>query len=136
MGSQKEEVNILQYADETLFFGAATKDNVRVLKIILRCFQMVYGLKINYAKSHFSCVGKSEGWCRDAAQFLNCSQLEIPLCYLGIPLGVSSKSWVVRQPIIRKFYKQRCILKAGLSWRLLKNRLPTRANLRRQVDMP
>ena len=35
VGKKKEEVNILQYADDTLFFGAATNDNVRVLKCIL-----------------------------------------------------------------------------------------------------
>ena len=80
---------------------------------------MVSRLKINYAKSHFGCVGKSVGWCRDAAQFLNCSQLEIPFSYLGIPVGVSSKSWVVWQPIIKKFgaklakWKQRCISMGG-----------------------
>ena len=68
-----------------------------------------------YLESHFGCVGKSDGWCRDAAQFLNCSQLEIPFSYLGIPVGVSSKSWVVWQPIIRKFeaklakWKQKCL---------------------------
>jgi len=72
-----------------------------------------------YLESHFGCVGKSEGWCRDAAQFLNCSQLEIPFSYLGIPVGVSSKSWVVWQPIIRKFeaklakWKQRYLSMGG-----------------------
>ena len=49
VGRHKEEVNILQYADDTLFFGTATMDNVKVLKSILRCFEMVSGLKINYA---------------------------------------------------------------------------------------
>ncbi|KAL5190603.1 U-box domain-containing protein 14 [Glycine soja] len=35
-------------------------------------------------------------WCREAAQFLNCSTLEFPFTYLGIPVGVSSKSWIDR----------------------------------------
>ena len=78
VGKKKEEVNILQYADDTLFFGAATNDNVRVLKCILKCFELVSGLKINYNKSQFGCLGKSEGWCREAAFSLNCSQLEFP----------------------------------------------------------
>ena len=51
VGRQKEEINILQYADDTLFFGSATTDNIRVLKSILRIFEMVSGLKINYTKS-------------------------------------------------------------------------------------
>ena len=60
VGSQKEEVNILQYADDTLFFGSASTDNIRVLKSVLRIFEIVSGLKINYAKSQFGCLGKSE----------------------------------------------------------------------------
>ncbi|KHN44526.1 LINE-1 reverse transcriptase like, partial [Glycine soja] len=52
VGSLKEEVNILQYADDTLFFGDPTQQNVRSLKCILRCFENVSGLKINYSKSH------------------------------------------------------------------------------------
>ena len=52
VGRQKEEVNILQYEDDTLFFGVATNDNVRVLRCILRCFELVSGLKINYNKAN------------------------------------------------------------------------------------
>ncbi|KAL5137899.1 Transposon TX1 uncharacterized protein [Glycine soja] len=69
----------------------------------IRCFEMVSGLKINYAKSQFGCLGKSEGWCRDAAHFLNYSQLVFPFSYLGIPMGSNPKSWSVWQPIISKF---------------------------------
>ena len=103
VGSLKEEVNILQYADDTLFFGDATKHNVRTLKCVLRCFEEASGLKINYSKSHFGCLGKSVSWCREAAQFLNCSTMDFPFIYLGILVGVSSKSWIVWQPIVRNF---------------------------------
>ncbi|KHN48424.1 hypothetical protein glysoja_034471, partial [Glycine soja] len=119
VGKKKEEVNILQYADDTLFFGAATNDNVRVLKCILKCFELVSGLKINYNKSQFGCLGKSEGWCREATSFLNCSQLEFPFSYLGIPVGVSSKCRSVWQLIISKFeaklarWKQRNLSMGG-----------------------
>ena len=65
--------------------------------------RLVSGLKINYAKSQFGCMGKSEVWCREAALFLNCGQLDIPFSYLGIPVGTTSKSWNVWQPIISKF---------------------------------
>ena len=51
----------------------------------------------------FGCLGKSEGWCRDAAHFLNYSQLVFPFSYLGIPMGSNPKSWSVWQPIISKF---------------------------------
>ena len=115
----KEDVNILQYADDTLFFGAATSANVRVLKSVLRCYELASGLKINYNKSQFGCLGKSEAWCRDAANFLNCSQTGTPFSYLGIPVGSSPTSRSVWQPIINKFesklasWKHRCLSMGG-----------------------
>jgi len=95
VGRQKEEINILQYADDTLFFGTATTTNVRVMKSILRIFELASGLKINYAKSQFGCLGKSVTWCREAANYLNCGLLGFPFSYLGIPVGSTSKSWNV-----------------------------------------
>ncbi|RZC29900.1 Exocyst complex component SEC6 isoform B [Glycine soja] len=115
VGSMKEDVNILQYADDTLFFGAANSANVRVLKYVLRCYELASGLKINYTKSQFGCLSKSEAWCRDAAHFLSYSQMGTPFSYLGIPVGSSPKSWSVWQPIINKFesklasWKHRCL---------------------------
>ncbi|XP_006603334.2 uncharacterized protein [Glycine max] len=119
VGRQKEEINILQYADDTLFFGTATTVNVRVMKSILRIFELVSGLKINYAKSQFGCLGKSLDWCREATSYLNCGQLEFPFSYLGIPVGSTSKSWDVWQHVISKFeskvakWKQRCLSMGG-----------------------
>ncbi|KAL5165677.1 hypothetical protein HKD37_18G050765 [Glycine soja] len=77
------------------------------------------GLKINYAKSQFGCLGKSLDWCREPASYLNCGQLEFPFSYLGIPVGSTSKSWDAWQPLISKFesklakWKQRCLSTGG-----------------------
>jgi len=48
---------MLQYVYDTLFFGLATIQNVFVLKTILRCFELAFGLKMNYLKSRI------EGTC-------------------------------------------------------------------------
>ena len=87
VGKQDEPVHILQHADDTVFVGDASWDNVIVLKAMLRGFEMVSGLKINFAKSHFGVFGHETNWVHDAAQFLNCSHMEIPFYYLGIPIG-------------------------------------------------
>ena len=44
----------------TLFFGEATMQNVKVIKAILRNFELASGLKINFTKSCFGAVGKSD----------------------------------------------------------------------------
>ena len=46
-GKQKEPTNILQYADDTVFVGNATWDNVLVMKALLRGYEMVSGLTTN-----------------------------------------------------------------------------------------
>ncbi|KAL5129442.1 U-box domain-containing protein 14 [Glycine soja] len=90
--------------------------NVRTLKCVLRCFEEASGLKINYSKSHFGCLGKSASWFREAAQFLNCSTLEFPFTYLGIPVGVSSKSWIDLKSIFQQHHNE--CLTDNLKWRV------------------
>ena len=59
VGTNSEPVNILQYADDTIFLGDATLKNVKTIKSLLRSFELVSGLKINFAKSSFGAIGKS-----------------------------------------------------------------------------
>jgi len=43
----------------TLFFGEASMQNVNAIKVILRTFELVSGLKVNFAKSCFGTIGMS-----------------------------------------------------------------------------
>ena len=60
VGKNKVAVNILQFADDTIFFGEASMDNIQVIKAILRSFEIASGLRINFAKSQFRAIGQSE----------------------------------------------------------------------------
>ncbi|XP_014621639.1 uncharacterized protein LOC114382644 [Glycine soja] len=102
VGKKKEPTNILQYADDTIFVGEAAWENVLVLKAMLRGFELASGLKINYAKSQFGIIGGRVHWVSQAAQTLNCRQLETPFCYLGIPVGAKPSSRLVWEPLINK----------------------------------
>nr|KYP32372.1 hypothetical protein KK1_046969 [Cajanus cajan] len=53
MGTQQVSVSISQYADDAIFFGEASLENVVAIKSILRCFELVSGLKVNFVKSKF-----------------------------------------------------------------------------------
>jgi len=56
----KTIVNILQNADDTIFFGEVTMQNVKTIKSILRSFELVSGLRINFGKSSFGAIRKPE----------------------------------------------------------------------------
>jgi len=62
VGANNVEINILQYADDTIFFGEATMENVNAIKVILRSFELVAGLKINFAKSCIGAIRMSDQW--------------------------------------------------------------------------
>ena len=102
VGANSEPVNILQYADDTIFLGDATLKNVKTIKSLLRSFELVSGLKINFAKSSFGAIGKSAQWTKSAAEYLNCRTLSLPFLYLGIPIGVNLRRTEFWDPIICK----------------------------------
>ena len=88
--------------DDTIFFGEATMQNVKVIKKILRCFELASGLKINFAKSRFRVIGKPEQWGKDVVEFLNYSMLSMPFSYLGIPIRANPSHSELWDHIIRK----------------------------------
>ena len=102
VGRNNVEISILQYADDTIFFGEASMENVKAIKVILRSFELVSGLKINFAKSSFGAIEKPEQWKKDAEKYLNCRLLFIPFTYLGIPIGTNPRRCELWDPIINK----------------------------------
>ena len=102
VGRNEVQVSILQYADDTLFFGKASMENVKAIKVILRSFELVSGLKINFSKSSFGTIRMSESWKVDAARYLNCRLLAIPFLYLGLPIGANPRRSDTWDPIVKK----------------------------------
>ena len=95
------DISILQYADDTVFFGT-TLENVRTIKVMLRSFELVSGLKINFAKSRFGTIGETEQWILNATTYLNCRLLSIPFSYLGIPIGANPRHSETWDSIVKK----------------------------------
>ncbi|KAH1237797.1 hypothetical protein HKD37_08G022300 [Glycine soja] len=92
VGKRKEPINILQYADDTVFVGEVAWENVSAVKALLRGFEMASGLKINFTKSQFGIIGGGANWGVEAAHTLNCGQMDHPFLYLGIPIGANPSS--------------------------------------------
>lgn len=51
------EVNLLQYADDTIFIAQVSIQNVEVNKSMLRCSELAQGLKLNFSKSICGTIG-------------------------------------------------------------------------------
>jgi exonuclease III len=93
-------VSHLQYADDTLFIGDACVENLWCIKAILRWFELMSGLKVNFGKSRIFGVGLEESFMLVASKFLNCKRGKIPFIYLGLPVGANHRKEVTWEPVI------------------------------------
>jgi len=60
VGRDRVKVNMLQYVDDTLFFCEANTKSIFNIKAILLCFELAYGLKVNFLKADWA----GWGWIR------------------------------------------------------------------------
>ena len=58
--NENKGVNMLQYADDTIFLVKDDETSVRNLKFILGAFEQMSGLKINFHKSELMLFGKAK----------------------------------------------------------------------------
>jgi hypothetical protein len=93
-------VSHLQYADDTLCIGEATIENLWILKAILRSFEIVSGLKVNFSKSCVMGVNVSNDFIRLASVFLNCKVGSVPFKYLGLPVGANPRRASTWEPLL------------------------------------
>ena len=54
---------LLQFADDTLFLGEETLQNMFAVKSILRCFELIAGLKVNFNKRKLEGLTLMRGIC-------------------------------------------------------------------------
>ncbi|CAL5331078.1 unnamed protein product [Camellia sinensis] len=90
-------------------FGEPSKSawsEVEAIKRVLRCFEIVSGLRINFHKSVVCGVGVDDELVKEYAAKLNCLGQQLPLKYLGLPLGANPSRRQTWKPIIEKVKKK------------------------------
>lgn len=65
--------------------------NVRTVKYVLKLFELIYGLKVNFHKSLLVGVNVKSEWIREATTSLNCKVGNTPFKYLGFSIGVNPR---------------------------------------------
>ncbi|XP_058762959.1 uncharacterized mitochondrial protein AtMg01250-like [Vicia villosa] len=64
--------DILQFADDTLIVGEGIWNQVWSIKVVLKAFEMVSGLGINYHKSKLIGLNVTSNFLEDATYVLSC----------------------------------------------------------------
>ena len=81
----------LLFADDTIVFCEAKKEDMTYLSWILCWFEAVLGLRINLTKSEIIPVGEVEE-ILEMAMELGCKVGQLPSAYLGLSLGAPNKA--------------------------------------------
>ena len=96
----------LQYVDDTLCMGKPTVENLWVLKVILRGFEMASRLKVNFFKSCLMGVNVSREFMIMVCDFLNCSEGSLPFKYLGLPVDANPGRVATWEPLLDQLSKR------------------------------
>ncbi|XP_071727876.1 uncharacterized protein [Rutidosis leptorrhynchoides] len=94
VGRNKIPISLLQYADDTIFFGKWNVENTESVLKLLKCFKLTSGLKINYNKSDLFGVK------------VDCREVEAIARIFDCKGGTGSEekiSWVKWVDVIRPF---------------------------------
>ncbi|RVW15454.1 putative ribonuclease H protein [Vitis vinifera] len=116
--STSVHISHLFFADDTIVFCEANKDQVSHLSWILFWFEAASGLRMNLAKSEIIPVGEVEE-IQELAAELGCRVGSLPAHYLGLPLGVpnrASSMWDGVEERVRQrlaLWKRQYISKGG-----------------------
>ncbi|GJZ96059.1 RNA-directed DNA polymerase, eukaryota, partial [Tanacetum coccineum] len=95
-------ISHLFYADDAVFVGEWSDDNLSSVMHALHCFSLALGLKINVKKSHLLGVDIHDLIVVVAASTLGCSIMKTPFKYLGVTVGGNMSKIIAWDDIISK----------------------------------
>lgn len=102
VGRNEVEICMLQFADDTLFMCENSYTNLFTIKAILRCYEVLPGLKINFHKSRLASINVDKNTLKVYAKSLNCYPMKIPFTYLGLQVGGNPRRKQFWEPVVNK----------------------------------
>jgi len=79
-----------------------THSNVFTIKVILRCYELASGLKINFLKSKLAGVNVRREVLEVYAKTLHCTLMRVPFKYLELEVGGNPRKKSFWEPIIER----------------------------------
>ena len=93
------------FANDTILFCDASREQLLYIGLALSCFQAFTGLKVNVGKSEIVLVDEMHN-LDVLANILHCRVDNLLMKYLGVPLGTLFKTSSIWNPILKKMEKK------------------------------
>jgi len=93
---------MLQFVDDTIFFCEDNVKNIITIKCVMRCFEIVCGLKVNFRKSRIEGISIQNTEIQRYFVILNCNQMDVPFKYLGVLMGDNHRKKILWNDMILK----------------------------------
>jgi hypothetical protein len=82
-------LSILEYANDTILFMDHNFDQARNMKLLLTAFEQMSGLKINFHKNDFFCIGKQKIMNYNMSNYLDAKMI--------IPIQIFRNSYALQK---------------------------------------
>uniref|UniRef100_A0A2N9HT73 Reverse transcriptase domain-containing protein n=1 Tax=Fagus sylvatica TaxID=28930 RepID=A0A2N9HT73_FAGSY len=99
------KISHLLFTDDTLIFSDDNPDHIFHIRLLFTWFEAISGLKINLCKSKMVPVGCVPD-LENLAGIMGCKTAQLPMNYLGLPLGAKFKSKAIWDPILEKMERK------------------------------
>lgn len=87
VGREKVEISHIQYAVDTIFAVEGSEENAAGVRWLLKCFEVVSGLPVNFDKSYMYGINLEREKMEELAMVWGCRVRDLPIPYLGIKVG-------------------------------------------------
>ena len=98
-------ISHLLFADDTILFCDASREKLLSIRLALTCFQAFTGLKVNVGKSEIVPIGEVSN-IQTLTNILQCRVGNLPMIYLGMPLGTLYKIASIWNLILERMEKK------------------------------
>ncbi|CAK8537480.1 unnamed protein product [Lathyrus sativus] len=92
--------SMLQFADDTLLIGDGSVMNIWAFKAVLRAFELISGLKINFSKSCLYGIRVDPTFLVAAEEFLHCKSGRLLFNFLGLQVGGNHRRHSFWNPVL------------------------------------